>query len=162
MAAVMEAKEAQAPVTKPAQTMKLRHNRMERAEVQRTQWLVTCEPNTKPEDLLNPAYWAHVAIKFNPRDVLEVWAEDGEWYAECMVRATDRTWAKVHIKQLIKFEDEDVPALHQLLDYNVMWRGPHRKWSVMRLSDRSVVKEDCKTSDEAQSWLTAHRRTIGG
>ena len=97
MAAVMEAKEAQAPVTKPVQTMKLRHNRMERAEVQRTQWLVTCEPNTKPEDLLNPAYWAHVAIKFNPRDVLEVWAEDGEWYAECMVRATDRTWAKVHI-----------------------------------------------------------------
>lgn len=148
------------PQAKP-QAMKLRHNRMERAEVRRTQWLVTCEERTTTEDLLSPAYWSHVASKFNSRDIIEAWAEDGSWFAECLVLACDRTWAKVHIKQLIKFTEADAPDLPGLQEFQVMWRGPHRKWSVIRASDRSVLKEDCKTSDEAQSWLAAHQRTIG-
>src|SRR6266850_687470 len=55
----------------------------------------------KPEDLLNPAYWSHQAMKLKPMDEIRARAEDGTWMGYYMVLDCSRTWAKV--KELHRF-----------------------------------------------------------
>lgn len=132
-------------------------SRLQFAEQVRNLWQVTVPVNTNPDDLLNPPFWAHVALRLRVKDRIEVWSEDGQWYTELLVVDRDRNWAKCHplmgVIGLSKdVSEEQANAGFAEAQFEVMWRGP-RKWSVVRKSDRNVVHEGEETKDGAENWL---------
>lgn len=129
--------------------------RMSEAEFQRSIYVCTAHANTKPTDLLDPAYWAHVSAKLKPWDHLEVRADDATWYAEFIVLEAGRTWAKVHMLNCQSLTSADVAASQaaSLTPYDVVYRGEHAKWSVVRKVDREVVHENEATQGGAIDWL---------
>jgi hypothetical protein len=128
-------------------------------------------PNgVKPEDMLNPAFWAHQAVKLAPWHEIRARAEDGTWVANLLVLDCSRTWAKV--KQLSfhslttadvaisQASETEVKAIKDL--HKVVHRGPH-KWSVVRNEDKAVLVEGIEQRDGATEWLDKHARAqVGG
>ena len=130
--------------------------RIEPAEYRRTVYIATAHENTIPEDLLDPAYWAQVSATLKPWDRIDVRANDGTWYAEYLVLDAGRTYAKVQMLSSHALTTGDV-AMSQLTamsPYEVVYRGPHDMWSVIRKSDRAVVHEKAATQGAAVDWMT--------
>ena len=134
--------------------------RLQFAEQVRNQWQITVPVGTLPDDLLVPAFWAHVGIRLRVRDQIEVWAEDGQWFCVLLVVDRDRNWAKVvpiigPIGLSREVTDDQANAGFMEAQFEVLWRGP-RKWSVVRKADRGVVHENEETKDGAEQWLKSN------
>ena len=131
--------------------------RMDPSEYKRTLYTVTAYENTEPTDLLNPEYWAHVASDLRAWDKIEARADNGSWYAEFIVLDCSRNWARVHLLTKHDLTTKDVSLSQASRDqYEVMHRGPERKWSVVRKSDRAVLKDELSAEAEAYTWLAQH------
>lgn len=135
-------------------------SRVKQGEYERTVWVATVEQGTSRENLKDPSFWAHIANKFRPWDKLEVRADDGTFYAEFLILACDRTWARVFELNYQSLTSTDI-SLTQADAYELRWRGPHLKWGVIRTADNAVVKESCQTKDEAKLWMEGHIQTVG-
>lgn len=135
--------------------------RMKECEFERTCYVMTAHEETLPEDLLNPDYWSHVAEKLRPWDKIEARADDGTWYAEFIVLETSRRWAKVCLLFSVALTTKDVSLSQSAKDeYSVEFKGPMRKWSVIRKSDSAMIHEGEQTKDGAYQWL-ANRLKAG-
>jgi len=129
--------------------------RFKQAEYERTAYVVTAFENTDPEDLLNPAYWAHVAAKLKAWDRIEARANDGTWLAEYLVLGVDRAWAKLAMLNKWALTTPDVSLSQDAKSaYEVYWNGPADKWSVKRTSDQEKQASGFNTKGEAQTWVT--------
>lgn len=107
----------------------------------------------QPDDLLDPSYWAHVAAKLNPWDIVRIRSEDGAWYAQVLVLDAQRTGARVKfLAGPIDLKDQIGLPAEALAQFKVLHRGP-RGWSVVRESDKSVLVENKATRGEADEWL---------
>jgi hypothetical protein len=148
----MEAALAKEPVARP----QLNTTRFKGSEYERTVWVVTVEEGVTSDDLERPDFWAHVANRMRPFDRIEVRADDGSYFAELLVIAVDRNWAKVKGLMFVQLNEEATGYAPGSADHIVKWRGPHRKWSVVRKSDNAVLKEECQTQAEATLWLNGH------
>lgn len=124
-------------------------------EYGREAWLATAFDSTTPQDLLEPSYWAHVSMKLRPRAHVEAWANDGTWMAEYVVLDCGRNWAKLHLLSVHHLTTGDVSASQAdvMSPYEISFRGPHSKWSVIRKSDRAVMHEGSETMMDATEWL---------
>ena len=133
----------------------LNPTRMKEAEFERQTYFAKAHENTKPEDLLDRAYWAHVATRLKPWDKVEVVANDGTWWAEFLVLEAGRTWAKVEMLRHKSLTASDVSASQAtaMTPYEVVHRGTDSKWSVIRKSDRAVMHEGEETQGGAIDWL---------
>lgn len=118
------------------------------AEQVRHVWAVMVPIGTKMQDVMRPGYWTHHSARLKPWDRLEVMTEDGTWFMELLVLATDRSWTRVHKLLGMHLTSPDVAltqASSDLIDslkdtMEVMHRGP-KKWSVVRKNDRAVLIE---------------------
>lgn len=124
-------------------------------EYGREAWLATAFADTTPQDLLEPSYWSHVSMKMRPRARVEAWADDGTWMAEYVVLDCGRNWAKLHLLAVHYLTTADVAATaaDAMSPYEVTYRGPHSKWSVVRKADRVVMHEGSETMMAATTWL---------
>lgn len=133
------------------------------AEHARNVWVATTERGHFKEDFENPAYWAHIASKLRPWDHIEVRAEDGTFYAEYLVLACDRTWARVRNLSFVSLTDSDV-SLSQaekiIGDYEIRFRGKKR-FSVIRRSDNALLQENMHTESDAKKWLEVYLNAQG-
>lgn len=105
------------------------------------------------EDVLSPAFYAHIAPKLRPLDRIEVVAEDMTFYGEVMVLAVGQQ----HVNVVeIAFIELSMPETIQmtLAGHKVMFRGPQARWSVVRISDGMAVSENHPTAQHAAMWLT--------
>lgn len=138
-------------------------NRIKQAEYERTVYVVTVEMGTTKEDLENPGFWAHFAAKFRPWDRLEVRCDDGSFYAEYLVLACDRVWAKVKELSYVSLTTSDISQTQAALQdgLEVKYRGPHLKHGVVRKTDGAILKEGMQTKQEAEQWLAEYRQKIG-
>ena len=148
-------------VPKPDVTrnMTMHPTRMQLAEYDRQEWIANAEVGHTIDDVLKPSYWAHMSSQMQPYDHIEVRAEDGSWIADLIVMEPGRNYAKV----VLKFSYE-IPNLDNISDSNehtVAWKGPQRKYTVIRLADQEYVRDGFKTREEAGSWLREHERTLG-
>lgn len=129
--------------------------RMKGAEFLRVDAVAIAHANTLPADLLKPDYWAHVAKELRPRAHVEVWADDGSWYAEVLVREVGRAYCRVHLKTVINFDEQNA-AQSKAIEfggYRVVHRGEFAQWSVIRLSDNQVMREELGTQGAAVDWV---------
>lgn len=123
-----------------------------------TNFIVEAEPDTKPEQVLDTAYWSHVAVNLRPFDRIDVHAEDGAWWMELLVVAATRNWAKVVVVQRLDLADAD-PVPIQVEGYEVKWRGP-KKFAILRLKDGQVIEENIATRDLAHQLLEQFTKKV--
>lgn len=137
--------------------------RMKEGQYERTVWVITAHENTYPQDFTDPAYWSHVASKLRPWDRIEARANDGTWYAELIVLEAGRNWARVQLLSAISLTTADIAMTqsNKLSAYEIVFRGPHSQWSVIRKADREVVHEGETTQGGAVNWLN-ERMKAGG
>lgn len=143
----------------PKHTRTLTEARLNSSEFARQDWVVDADEGTTKEELLDVAYWAHVAMKFKPFDHLDVREESGSWVAQLLVVDCGRNWAKVHLMQyhdLSRTAAIETPSER----YKIEWKGTHHKHSVIRVSDGHVIQNGFGTKDEAMVWLKGHESIV--
>ena len=146
-------------VAKKSQPM-LARERFALSEEQRHDFVVNLPMNLALEDALEPSFWAFCAVDMVPFDHIQVRAEDGSWCAYLIVQSCDRNWARVVLDRTVKMVPSfDAPA--SSIKHKVEWKGPQLKWSVIRVSDSSVLKKEMQTKEEAAAWMREHERTVG-
>jgi hypothetical protein len=134
-------------------------NRLQQAEYQRTVYRVVPELSTPYESLFDPQYWAHVSAKLRPGDRLEIEAEDGSYYAELRVMDAGTLYARVAELKKVDFDDGSVSGDQPVLSgYEVKWRGPILKWSVLRGKD--AIHDGEQSKGAANSWLAEHIKVV--
>lgn len=131
--------------------MKLTPHLLKEAEYRRTVFEIVLDPGTEFDDVLKPAFWAHVARRLKPRNRIEVHAADGSWYAELMVRSASHVSAFVSPVHHVTFDDMKAEA-DDLGDYLIKFRGA-AKWSAIRNADKAVVVEGLASRAEVMAWL---------
>ena len=141
--------------------VKLTQTRMKSGDFVRVLYVATVEPGVTREDLKNPSFWSHVSHMFSPYDRLEVRSDDGVFFAEYLVLAAERTYAKVKELSFVSLTTKDVAmteAENDLELYEYKYRGPHAKHSIMRKSDNTVMIDKKETKEQAMAWLSNHKK----
>lgn len=129
---------------------------IDRAEVMRNHWRATVKEGVKPEDLLSPAFWAHIANKFTVSDSIEAVAEDMQWVADYIVVDVGPNWARVVMKGKpteMMTEASEIPLPP---GYTAEWKGPALKWCVTRESDSKRIAEKLSDKNTAHLWVRNH------
>lgn len=139
-------------------SLKLLPTKLQNAEHYRTIWGVVVDPGTTLEDIQRAEYWSHVAPRLSRMDKVEVLTEDGEYYAELLVIGTGTGWAKVLLTKHIAFEGEAEPDIESPV--KAEWKGPARKWAVVRKSDGVIVADGMPSRHDAETAAIQYVRTI--
>jgi hypothetical protein len=119
---------------------------------------VTVPQGTKVADLLDPAFWTHVAARLKPNMRLEVVPEDYEYYVELFVLAADTNRASVKMLRQIQLETSVLPQVEST--FEIKFRGANYKWSVVSRSDKKVIKDEFQEKTAAQQWLTDYEAQL--
>lgn len=133
------------------------HN-IKAGDMERTIFRHQLEQNFDKEELLKPEKWRQVA-KSHPTlkagSIIEVLREDNAFYAELLVvgRVNDEIFIKfIHF---VKLEDDDVieEKLVKESDFEITWKGPMKKFSLIRKSDSKEIKDKFSSKEEAKHWF---------
>ena len=121
------------------------------AEQSRNVWHVNLSNDAPmlPDDFLKAECYAHVAKQLNKGDHLQVLAEDGEWYAEFVIRSIEGS--AVQVGEILYKEFEASGLIAE--DYDVEWAGQREKARVIRKSDRRVMVSGLPSKEAATGWL---------
>lgn len=150
-------------MTEPTKsTMQVSPARLQVSDYEMTTFTLTVEKGTTKEDLINPAFWAHIAVKFRPWDLIYVRSDEGTFFAEYLVLSCGRNWAQVKEKSYMNLTSSDVSLTQAAAQdgYKVEWKGPHVKFAVIRNSDSAKIKDSFQTKEEAQTWLSDFEKQI--
>ena len=139
----------------------IQSGRMRLAEYDRQDWIANIEYGNTLEQIIEPGYWGLMAQQLKPYDHIEARAEDGSWIAYLIVTGCDRTWARVAVDRVVTLTTADVSQTQATEKHEIQWKGPQRKYSVIRLADSERIKEGFNTKDEAYAWMREHERVVG-
>lgn len=144
-------------MTEVKKTVALHATRFKSAEYERNLWVITPESGVSFEDLSSPRYWANVAMNLKPYDKIEVRADDGSYYGELLVTYVGNQFVQT---KPISYVDLGAEQSHDEVvgGLDVMWRGPHCKWSVIRKKDNGfdVLSEQHANKSVATKWAAEH------
>lgn len=135
--------------------------RVRPAEFVRNVHRATPEASTQFKDVLESSYWAHVAKGFALHDKIEVIPEGSAWYAQLLVVGCSKLHAKVQTLYFVKLTQESKEKKDES-KFSVEFKGPQRKWSVIRASDKSYAKEGFDNKEDAQKWLEDNEADLLG
>lgn len=112
----------------------------------------TVPSGTGPEELLNPARWAHMAGRFRTGTYLHIDTEDGTWAAVFRVYVAGDSWAKVHLCWLSEIlaqgdSDPTPPEFRYKIDH--IGSG----WRIIHKETGKVVKGGMQTRTEAEDFM---------
>lgn len=127
-----------------------------------TQHMVTVQEGITPKDLTRPDFWAHIANRLRVHDVLYVRSEDSAFFGRLLVTDCGRTWAKVFILEMHDLTSESKSANDDdIVDgHSVKWKGPTKKFCVIRESDGAVIEEKCASKNDAFQRREAYLDTV--
>lgn len=136
------------------------------ADERRNIHYATVEIGTTIADLKDPAYWSLVSAKFRPYDRIEVIADDGTLWAEFLILACERTYARVYLLREHRLDTRDVsltrdvPIVPQMREsYDIRYLAS-TKHTVIRLSDQKAISENHPTRDAAEAWVREYTKTL--
>lgn len=144
-------------------TPKLIANRLKGAEFARIVHRATPEASVKFDDMLAPSYWSHVAAKVSLHDIIEVIPEGGAFYAELLVVGCSKQHVKVVVLTVKKLApesegnkvDEMIPP-----KFTIEFKGPQRRFSVIRAVDKTYVKDGFDNREDAAAWLSKNEADL--
>jgi hypothetical protein len=132
----------------------LQPNRFKLAEYERTVHVATVEAyeGDVRKLLSNPNFWANAAQKLKPYDKIEVRDDTGSFYAEFLVLQVGRGWAKVFELSYVELETKVDNKIDD--PYEIVWKGPHLKFCVIRKQDGERIHDSFKDKGDAIRWLS--------
>lgn len=145
--------------TPKKETPTLNPGRFQLAEHARAVHAATAEAGTTFQQMLDPNYWAHEARKLQPYDHIECRCDDGTFWGLLLVLEVGRSWAKVHPLQHEPLTTADVAQTQAVLasdEYRVEWKGPIKKYAVIRNQDNEIIHDGEQRKEGAQEWLQEH------
>lgn len=151
-------------------TPQLDASRLKLAEHERNVHLITVEEGVTRAQIINPAFLAHIAAKLRPYDQIEVRCDDGTIWARTLVLQAERTWARIYVLEWHDLTTRDVslsqaagegqepgkveaPDAKRDAEFQVVYKGPHKKWCVIRNLDSQYVREGEENKAQAVQWL---------
>lgn len=149
MQAVQEAAAKETPTVMP--------HRFHQAQSVRNVWRIHVENRHSKSHIEQPEYWTHIARRLTPGDLIEVFAENGSFYGELLVRVCDKNWAKVAVLSWHDFESQAVASTK----FDVVWKGPVNKHCVVRVSDGEIIEKGFQTKAEGAAWIETQKAVIG-
>lgn len=141
------------------------------AEAEREVFMATMEVGTTRADVLDPAYFAHIAPRLRPYTEILLRCEDGTIYAKVLVLQAERTWARVHVLEWhdlttkdVALSKDDVARIAKLTEegateFLVEFKGPTKLHCVIRKQDSAIVFEGIRTKAEAYERLAEHLKS---
>jgi hypothetical protein len=130
-------------------------------------FVISCKPNERFEDFLDPARWANCANRMRPGDRVEVQGLYGanRFWANLLVldaqEANVRTGAKggclVHVLQFVEIPPQQ--AIFKARTSEVRFLGGHENWAVVRIADQAVLAANLPNREEAEKHLAGMIRT---
>lgn len=130
------------------------------ASFQRNIWEAIPVAETPFDAVLDPDYWMHVAKDLKQRDRIEVFCEDGSYWAELIVLNAGRLWAKVAVISHIDLTDSDKATIDddRYAGYEINWGGPVHRFRVLKNGE--VLFSKLHDKKAAQDWLENHVRNV--
>lgn len=122
------------------------------AQFARNVFVLTVDNTVLLSDILKPIFWTHIAAKLAKGDRVEVMPESGTWYAEFLITASAKNWAKVVPLRVIQLDTENVSS-KALDEYYVKWASRALGFRVHRHADGQVVKDKFETAEQANEWV---------
>ena len=119
------------------------------AEHARGLYRVTAPAGTKIEQVLAPAYWAHVAKMLRVHDLVEVVGETGDFFLVLLVRDVQEMAATVSVLQRHDLEAVDTTANPDDFRYEYT---EALKWSVHRKAGNVRVAKMFMSEKDAREW----------
>lgn len=154
------------PAKAPDRKIQLAPNRISLAETGRNIHYAKVEIGTTVNDMLDPAFWALTSAMFSPYDRIEVIADDGTMWAEFIVLACERTYARVKLMRHLPLDTKDIAFTREVAttpqmreSYEIKFFAS-RKWTVVRLSDQKPISQDHLSRDAAEGWLREYTKTL--
>ena len=139
-----------------ARDVQLLPRRMKPAEEVSTRYAVTLPPEHVHDDLLDPAYWAHVAVQLQPGNILEVRTDNGSHYGRFYVTECSRNHAKLFELEWVKIEKDATEIPDDVYVY--AWKGPTLKHCIIRKSDGAIIHEQMPSKADAMQWIANERK----
>lgn len=127
------------------------------ANSSRNIWTYTPPASASLKDLQDPSYWANVTGKLRPLDRIEIVPEDMSYFAELIVLASGRNYAKVKLLQKFDIDEKEVEADKD--EYRIHF-VPSRQFRVTRIRDNKIMQENLQTKEDAATWLAMHRKEV--
>lgn len=143
---------------------KLIADRIKLAEHARNLHRVAPDEGTTLEEVLRPDYWSHVGFKVAQGDKMEIMPADGSWYAEALVVSCSRIHVKlIVLSHKVIFEQEKKEVKESFKPpFEIAFKGPQRRWSIIRTKDKTYVKEGFSEKEEATKWLEENKADLTG
>lgn len=144
------------PVNEPVKHPAVMPHRLAQAEVKRIVYHLNVPAGVPLERVLEADYLSHVASLLRPGYRIEALAEDGKWFADLLVRKSDKEkhtvlcWVIAAVDLEAQVAEAAAPTQD---DYKVEFGGAH-KWRVVRGGD--VIHKGESSEAEARAWLAAH------
>ncbi|WP_292534065.1 hypothetical protein [Methylocystis sp.] len=145
-------------------TPALLQRRFALAEHMRAIYFVTVEESIKPEDVLRPDFWRHVASQLKPYDLIDVAVDSCAWRMELLVADVWHCGARVVEMSRVDMTAEGEGGNDVADDLRVQWRGPVNKFCVVRASDKVILKgglDNKNTALENLASIAQERAAIG-
>lgn len=116
------------------------------------QWDAVIAADHTLKDVMNPAYWAHHATKFQNGDIVSVYTEDESNYGRFIVTGCSRTHVNLHKLEWHQLSTTESATSEE---YAYAWKGPTKRHCVIRKSDSVIVQEALPTKEDAIKWIAS-------
>lgn len=141
---------------------KLISDRFRGADYVRQLMRATPEVGTPIEEVLKPEYWAHVAQKAKVGDIIEILPEDGAWFVQALVVACSKIHLKLHVISKTVINEAKAEKKDDKKDepFRIEFKGPQRKWAIIRSKDATYVKDGFDDRAAADKWLEDNQKDL--
>lgn len=126
--------------------------RMRLSQYERQEWVANAPEGCTPDDIKKQDFWSLMAYQMKPYDRVEVRADDGSWLAELVVVGCGRNWAKVSVLNHYKLADAG-KEMKGDAEFRIDFKGPQRKWCVIRNSDDEYIRDKLGSKEEAMAAM---------
>jgi len=126
-------------------------------------WRANPPSQVELADLLEPEFWDLVSDKFSVREpkhqgqVVEVYREDGAYYAEVLAIRLNNGSLKIRELMYVPIEDDSIRAKRE--DFMIEFRGK-KKFTIIRVKDKHIIEEHLESKEVAESSLEKYINSL--
>lgn len=132
-------------------------SRFKLAEEVRHEWVVTCDMDTTPEQVMLEGFYANISMLLTPGDIITVMPDNMAWKRLLHVAGCGNLYA--HVILLEHYDlTPSTPPIKLPSIYKVEWAGSHHKWRVLR--EGNMLRDGFATEPLARRYAANHEAAV--
>ena len=147
---------------------KLHFGRLKEVNYARRELFAEVPAGTKLETIQEPSYWAHYTSEIRPMDLIEVFCEDASWEASFRVMFVSAVDVKMKLRWHVEYDRDEIAEMAEAAvaeapkreSYAVKWKGPAKKFTIIRTSDNAEVASKLHPKSEAIARLRQYEQEL--